>query len=134
VRASLSPATEWAEEVEGWQVSLRSALKPMAVTRGRRRGVICNARDSCPAHLGLARRRIGDHHRRMAVVLVINPRQDDVFARLVEELVADETRSPEAVQAALRERYPSASIRPRQLAGETGTVWYVYRDGRWTGG
>jgi hypothetical protein len=70
----------------------------------------------------------------MAVVLILNPRHDEAFARLAHELVADGTRTAAAVQAALRERYPSASVRPRVLAGETEVVWYVYRDGHWTGG
>jgi hypothetical protein len=70
----------------------------------------------------------------MAVLLILNPRHDAAFARLANELVADGTRAPEALEAALRHTYPSATVRPRVLAGEPEVVWYVYRDGRWTGG
>jgi hypothetical protein len=70
----------------------------------------------------------------MAVVLILNPRHDETFAQLAHELAADGTRTPAALQAALREQYPSASVRPRLLAGESEVVWYVYRDGHWTGG
>jgi hypothetical protein len=68
----------------------------------------------------------------MAVVLILNPRQDETFAELAHELATDDTRTPEALQAALRARYPSATVRPRILAGEPEVVWYVYRDGHWT--
>ena len=63
--------------------------------------------------------------------LILNPRQDEAFATLAERLMADETMTPESLQASLRERYPLAIVRPRQLSSEPGDVWYVYRDGRW---
>jgi hypothetical protein len=31
----------------------------------------------------------------------------------------------------LRTSYPSAVVRPRDLANEPFVVWYVYRDGHW---
>jgi hypothetical protein len=43
-------------------------------------------------------------------------------------------QSPEELQAILRTRYPDAVVRQRGLAGERLDVWYVYRDGHWTGG
>jgi len=64
-------------------------------------------------------------------VLVVNPRTDDEFVALARRLAIDSV-TPELLQQLLRERYPRALVRPRQLAGESGNVWYVYRDGRWT--
>lgn len=69
----------------------------------------------------------------MAVVLILNPRRDEAFARLARELTVDLARTPEALQDALRLEYPFARVRPRVLAGEPDVVWYVYRDGHWTG-
>ena len=69
----------------------------------------------------------------MRPVLVVNPRTDTAFVEFVREqtdrigendLLALETR--------LRERYPAATVHARLLSGEPSTVWYVYRDGRWT--
>lgn len=39
---------------------------------------------------------------------------------------------PAELQAALRDRYPRCVVRSRDLSGETASVWYVYRDGRWS--
>lgn len=63
-------------------------------------------------------------------VLILNPRDDADFTGLAERLV-DGSTSAEAFQAQLRERYPAATVRPRDLSSERTTVWYVYRDGRW---
>jgi len=35
------------------------------------------------------------------------------------------------LQRRLRDRFPRAIVRPRELAGERLEIWYVYRDGRW---
>ena len=64
-------------------------------------------------------------------MLVVNPRTDDEFVAHARRLAGDSV-TPELLQQLLRERYPLALVRPRQLAGERGDVWYVYRDGRWT--
>ena len=67
----------------------------------------------------------------MDPLLVINPRTDEAFVEYAHRLAAD-SAEPETFQQRLRERYPKAVVRPRQLAGEPGNVWYVYREGRWT--
>ena len=35
------------------------------------------------------------------------------------------------LQDCLRQRWPLALVRPRELAGEQAQIWYVYRDGHW---
>ncbi len=65
-------------------------------------------------------------------MLVINPRSDADFVALAERLTTDAMPSPDAFQRALRERYPHAVVRPRDLASEAVEIWYVYRDGHWT--
>ena len=35
------------------------------------------------------------------------------------------------LQAALRETYPRAVVRAREISSERETVWYAYRDGHW---
>jgi hypothetical protein len=64
-------------------------------------------------------------------VLIVNPRDDAEFAAFVEQALTDEMDSTETLQAALRLRYPSAVVHRRELSGELGVVWYVYREGRW---
>jgi hypothetical protein len=39
---------------------------------------------------------------------------------------------PMSLQSRLRERHPAATVHVRLLSSEPSTVWYVYRDGRWT--
>ena len=62
--------------------------------------------------------------------LVINPRSDTDFVGLAEEQ-GRRAQSPAELQDALRTRFPRAVVRQRQLEGERGQVWYVYRDGVW---
>jgi hypothetical protein len=69
----------------------------------------------------------------MRAVLILNPRQDEGFVALAERL-ADRATTPAALQAALREHYPAATVRPRLLSTDSGDVWYVYRDGIWVSG
>lgn len=38
---------------------------------------------------------------------------------------------PAILQVRLRERYPDAVVRPRELSSEPVVIWYVYRDGHW---
>ena len=64
-------------------------------------------------------------------ILILNPRDDTAFTRFAEELAAEGYLTPEVLQRGLRERYPSAAVRPRDLSSERTTVWYVYRDGHW---
>jgi hypothetical protein len=69
-----------------------------------------------------------------SISIVRNPANDRVFARAVEEIAESGVTDPEVAQERLRERYPQAVVRPRDLAGETSGVWYVYRDGHWIPG
>jgi hypothetical protein len=64
-------------------------------------------------------------------VLILNPRNDVEFVALSERLVADGASAASELQARLRERYPAAAVRPRELSSEQTAVWYVYRDGHW---
>lgn len=68
--------------------------------------------------------------------LVLNPSDDDDFRSLAEGLIERGVLEPHQLQAQLREHWPRAVVRPRELAGEQAEIWYVYRDGRWvrTGG
>jgi len=66
--------------------------------------------------------------------IVRNPANDLAFQEAVEEILHGEWSEPEAVQERLRERYPRAVVRPRELDAERTPVWYVYREGRWTRG
>jgi hypothetical protein len=67
-------------------------------------------------------------------LLILNPRHDDAFVALAERLVADTAITPGTLQSQLREEYPKAIVRVRDLSSEAGLVWYVYRDGRWVNG
>lgn len=61
---------------------------------------------------------------------VINPRSDAEFVARV-EAEGPSCASAPALQSTLRDHYPKAVVRPRQLEGEREEVWYVYRDGTW---
>jgi hypothetical protein len=63
--------------------------------------------------------------------LVLNPRSDAAFVAFAEAALASGVTTPEAFQERLRERYPLAVVRKRELASEPFTIWYCYRDGRW---
>ncbi len=64
--------------------------------------------------------------------LVLNPRDDRDFVSFAEALLAEGPPTPQTFERRLRERYPMAVVRPRDLASEPLTLWYCYRDGRWT--
>jgi hypothetical protein len=64
--------------------------------------------------------------------VVLNPRNDGDFVSFAEAILAEGETTPEMFQERLRERYPSAVVRPRELASEPFTLWYCYRDGTWT--
>lgn len=64
--------------------------------------------------------------------LVPNPVTDRGFVSYAEGLVDEARLSMAEFEARLRVRYPRAAVHARELAGERITVWYVYRDGRWT--
>jgi hypothetical protein len=65
-------------------------------------------------------------------LLIVNPRSDVRFVQLVAELTADALNELADVQTRLREQYPSAIVRRRELSSEATEMWYVYRDGRWS--
>jgi hypothetical protein len=65
-------------------------------------------------------------------LLIVNPRSDDRFVRLVSELTADSVRDPSDLQARLRGDFPDTVVRRRELSSESIEMWYVYRDGRWS--
>lgn len=61
----------------------------------------------------------------------LNPSDDPAFAADVGRLLASGVRDVAEFQNRLREAYPGALVRPRDLAHEPFVLWYVYRDGRW---
>ena len=64
-------------------------------------------------------------------ILILNPRDDTAFTGYAEDLATADDLTPDDLQRRLRERYPLAAVRPRDLSSERTTVWYVYRDGHW---
>jgi hypothetical protein len=64
-------------------------------------------------------------------ILVLNPVGDTAFTDLAQRSLDGGVTTPRALQEALRERYPAAVVRPRELADERDPVWYIYRDGHW---
>jgi hypothetical protein len=66
-----------------------------------------------------------------SISVIRNPAGDRDFERAIEEIIQGGVRDPSQAQTLLRERYPQAVVRPRELAAETTQVWYVYREGRW---
>jgi len=65
------------------------------------------------------------------LTIIRNPATDIEFEQAVNNVVAEGVLDPAVLQRRLRERYPRAVVRPRDLSGEGAPVWYVYRDGRW---
>ena len=63
--------------------------------------------------------------------LVLNPPDDADFRSVALALVEDGAADPARLQARLRDRWPLAIVRRRDLAGEQAQIWYVYRDGHW---
>lgn len=67
-------------------------------------------------------------------VLVLNPRHDRAFVNAATTLLGHDAPSPEALQNGLRQTYPDAVVRARELSGEAVVVWYVFREGHWING
>ncbi len=67
----------------------------------------------------------------LRTTLVLNPPEDEAFGSFARALVENGGVAPLELQDRLRDRYPQAIVRPRELAGEQAHVWYVYRDGHW---
>ena len=63
--------------------------------------------------------------------LVLNPPDDEAFRSSADRLVESGFSEPTLLQASLRQRWPRAIVRPRELSGEQAQIWYVYRDGHW---
>ena len=63
--------------------------------------------------------------------LIVNPNGDAVFDDHARRLAAA-SDDPLALQARLRQQYPLAVVRRRDLSGEPFEMWYVYRDGHWS--
>jgi hypothetical protein len=68
------------------------------------------------------------------LTIIRNPADDVEFAEAIEQALAAGLSEPAAVEARLRERYPRALVRPRDLDAESTPTWYVYREGRWVRG
>jgi hypothetical protein len=66
--------------------------------------------------------------------IIRNPADDREFERALEEALRADSNDPAAVEARLRERYPRAVVRQRDLEAEPTAMWYVYREGRWVRG
>ena len=64
-------------------------------------------------------------------LLFLNPAEDVTFTEHVNALMAAGVTMSAELERRLREIYPMAVVRPRDLADESFTVWYVYRDGHW---
>lgn len=63
-------------------------------------------------------------------ILLLNPVDDESFRRAV-EIWQPARWDAAGLQRHLRDRYPDALVRPRDLPGEERATWYVYRDGHW---
>ena len=70
----------------------------------------------------------------MSTTLVLNPRHDSEFVTFAEAAMSAGVAWPGALQVRLRQRYPHAVVRARELNGEAFTIWYVYREGHWIPG
>jgi hypothetical protein len=66
----------------------------------------------------------------MSHVEFVNPREDVDFVALVDRLSAS-VDGPAELEEELRDTYPRAVVRARDLSGDVDDVWYVYRDGSW---
>ncbi len=66
----------------------------------------------------------------MQALLMLNPRSDTAFVQRATDAL-DQSLTPDELASRLRAEYPQVVVRPRSIAAESVTVWYVYRDGRW---
>ena len=67
----------------------------------------------------------------MRRIRFLNPRTDEAFTDTVASVIASGIATAAELETRLRDRYPAAVVRERDLAGEDGPAWYVYRDGHW---
>ena len=66
--------------------------------------------------------------------IIRNPVGDEDFARAISAAMLSGKDDPAALEQLLRASYPNVVVRPRELTGERGAVWYVYREGHWVSG
>ena len=71
------------------------------------------------------------HPRGKGPALFLNPADDLAFGGEVERLMEGGVAEADELERRLRDSYPSAVVRPRDLSNEPFVVWYVYRDGHW---
>ncbi len=65
-------------------------------------------------------------------VLRTFPANDVGFARAVADAASSmDALDPALIERVLRDRFPRVAVRP-SVVQEYWTVWYVYREGRWT--
>jgi hypothetical protein len=69
----------------------------------------------------------------MRPTLVVNPSTDAVFVRFARRILDDGLTSITEYERRLQVKYPRAVAHPRLLSSEPVLIWYVYRDGHWTG-
>jgi hypothetical protein len=67
----------------------------------------------------------------MPPTLIVNPIDDTVFAGFAQTLVDHGAASTVELERRLRDEYPRSTVHARELVGESVTIWYVYREGRW---
>ena len=67
----------------------------------------------------------------MRHIQLVFPRDDIDFVALV-DFAAVDSHHPAELERRLRETYPSATVRARDLSGDPAQIWYVYRDGSWS--
>lgn len=63
--------------------------------------------------------------------LFLNPADDLGFVNEVDRLMDDGLAEATELERRLRDSYPQAVVRPRDISNEPFLVWYVYRDGHW---
>ena len=56
------------------------------------------------------------------------PTSDRAFAQAVRRAIAKGVESRRQLEDVLRSTYPRVRVRVRELSGEPGITWYVYRD------
>jgi hypothetical protein len=69
---------------------------------------------------------------RRVPMLVLNPDDDPAFGDLVRRRPGRWRDTPDRLQRRSR-LHPTVVVHRRELSDEPFEIWYVYRDGRWTG-
>jgi hypothetical protein len=66
-----------------------------------------------------------------SVTLILNPASDATFREVVDRLFERYFATPDALEQAVRGRYPSAKVFEGVKDASGRPRWYVYRDGHW---